>query len=62
MVDCIALLCRLYWADCTDSWCSPNASSSLYIASYIYANACGRLDICLVLRYMNARHAFCALS
>jgi hypothetical protein len=27
-----------YWADCTDSWCSPNASSSLYIASYIYAN------------------------
>jgi hypothetical protein len=28
----------LYRAACTDSWCSPNASSSLYIASYINAN------------------------
>jgi hypothetical protein len=48
----------LYWADCTDSWCSPNASSPLYIASYIYANVwC--LDLCLCFA---ALRAFCALS
>jgi hypothetical protein len=58
MVDCIALPCWLYWADCTDSWCSPNASSPLYIASYIYDNACGRLDLCLVL---NSTETFLSL-
>jgi hypothetical protein len=61
-IEWLIVLRWLYWADCTDSWWSPNASSPLYIASYIYANVCGRLDLCLVLRYMPTRRAFCALS
>jgi hypothetical protein len=35
-------------------WCSPNASSPLYIASYIYANVWGHLDLCLVFRSLPA--------